>query len=118
VSVAIAEKLFLDNIFDGLLYPTVQMRANADNLALKPRYVDSNLMFLKAEFVRVKAVREFAFDIDVLDTATELTPDGTIVWKGHRDKWTLRNKDDQLTFVAENGEWVVRNAAGQIVDPD
>jgi hypothetical protein len=118
VSVAIAEKLFLDDIFDGLLYPTVQMKANADNFALKPRYADTNLRFLKAEFVRIKAVRAFAYDLDVLDTATELMPDGTIVWKGHHDRWTLRNEGDQLTFVVEDGEWVARDAAGQVVDPD
>jgi hypothetical protein len=118
VSVAISEKLFLDDKFDGLMYPTVQMKANADNFALKPRYADNNLKFLKVEYVRINGVRHFAFDIDVLDTATALAPDGTIVWKGHHDLWTLRSQGDQLTFSVENGEWIARDATGQVVHPD
>ena len=121
LSVAIAEKLFLDDMFDGLLYPTVQMRANADNFALKPRYADSHLQFLKAEFARINgidAVREFTFGIDVLDTATELTPEGTIVWKGHGDQWTLQSQGEELYLKVEDGGWVARDSTGRLVDPD
>lgn len=118
LSVAIAEKLFSDDMFDGLLYPTVQMQANADNLAIKPRYADSHLKFLKAEFARINAVREIALDIDVLDTAVELEADGKIVWRGRRDQWVLREQGDQLTLSVENGRWVARDNIGRIVDPE
>jgi hypothetical protein len=67
--VAIAEKLFSDKIFDALLYPTVPMNANADNLAIKPRYADTYLQFVRAEFAQITALREFSFDVDVLESA-------------------------------------------------
>ena len=117
ITVAVAEKLFLDDLFDGLLYPTVSMRANADNFALKPRYADKHLRFLKAEFARIDAERDFAYDITVLDTATELGDDGSIRWRGRLDQWVLRNQGDQLTFTAENGKWVARDASANIVEP-
>lgn len=117
LTVAVAEKLFMDDLFDGLLYPTVPMRANADNFALKPRYADKHLRFLKAEFARIDAERDFAYDITVLDTATELGDDGSIRWRGRLDQWVLRNQGDQLTFTAENGKWVARDARGKIVEP-
>jgi hypothetical protein len=80
LSVAIAEFLFTDDIFDGLIYPTVEMRANADNLALKPRYADKNLSFPKAEYARIDDLLEFSYKITVLDTANALAPDGTLLW--------------------------------------
>jgi hypothetical protein len=80
LTVAVAEKLFDGDPFDGLLYPSVKMYANADNIALKPRFADEHLRFLKAELVRIEAVREFAYNIQVLDTAPEIAPNGTIEW--------------------------------------
>jgi hypothetical protein len=116
LTVAVAEKLFSDDLFDGLLYPTVPMRANADNFALKPRYADKHLRFLGAEFARIDSERDFAYDITVLDTAAELGADGTIRWRGRLEQWVL-SKGEQLTFTAENGEWVARDASGNVVEP-
>ncbi len=80
LTVAVAENLFAGDPFDGLLYPSVRMRANADNIALKRRFVDDHLRFLKAEFIRIDAIREFDYDITLLDTAPEITTNGTIEW--------------------------------------
>jgi len=118
LSVAAAEKLFADDIFDGLLYPTVAMRANADNFALKLRYANDNLRFQKAEYARIERVRDFAYDITWLDTATELEEDGAIRWKGRLDQWVIREPYGQLTFTAQNGEWIARNRDGEIVQSE
>lgn len=118
LSVAIAEKLFADDIFDGLLYPTVAMRANADNFALKLRYANDNLRFQKAEYARIERVRDFAFDITWLDTATELEEDGTIRWKGRLDQWEIKEPHGQLTFTRQGGDWIARNQAGEVVQPE
>lgn len=117
LTVAVAEKLSSFDLFDGLIYPTVAMRANADNFALKPRFADAHLKFLKAEFARIDGVRDFGYDINVLDTATALRQDGFIQWKGHVDNWTLR-PGEQVAMHAENGEWVAKDLAGNIVPPD
>ena len=118
LSVAIAEKLFADDIFNGLLYPTVAMRANADNFALKLRYANDNLRFVKAEYARIDRVRDFAFDITWLDTATELAEDGAIQWKGRLDQWVIKEPYGQLTFTAQDGDWIARNRVGEIVQPE
>jgi hypothetical protein len=118
LSVAIAEKLFLDDLFDGLIYPTVAMRANADNFALKLRYANEHTQFQRAEYARIEHVRDFAFDITVLDMATQLGADGSICWKGRLDRWVLNEPGGQLSFTAENGEWVARDTNGKIVQSD
>ena len=118
LSVAIAEKLFIDDLFDGLLYPTTAMSANADNFALKLRYANEHMHFQRAEYARIEHVRDFAFDITLLDTATQLGSDGCICWKGRLDQWVLNEPGAQLTLTAENGEWVARDIHGSIVQAE
>ena len=108
VSVAISEKLLLDDKLDGLMYPTVQMKANADNFALKPRYADNNLKFLKAEYVRINGVRHFAFDSTRPGYSDRTGTRRHYSLEGITDLWTLRRQGDQLTFSVENGEWIAR----------
>lgn len=114
---AVAEKLFIHDLFDGLLYPTIQMRANADNFALKPRYADVHLKFLKIEFARIDSEYDFKYDITLLDTAITLGDDGSIQWRGRNDRWVVQNAGDQLTLSVENGRWVARDVNG-IVGPE
>jgi hypothetical protein len=104
LSVAIAERLFfLDDKFNGLLYPAVAMRANAYNFALKLPYAHEHLRFQRAEYARINKVRDFGFDTTLLDTATDLGVDGSICWKGRLDKWQIREPRGELTFTEENG---------------
>lgn len=58
ISIAIAEQHFQQNIFAGLLYPTLAMKANADNLVLKPEVVDSYLKLTRVEYILVEKVFE------------------------------------------------------------
>jgi hypothetical protein len=118
LSAAIAEKLFDADLFDGLLYPSIAMQANSNNVAIKPRYADQHLRFVRAEFARIDIVRDLQFDITVLDTAVALGDDGTIEWRGRLDNWVLRNKGDQITMSVENGHWVARNVHGNVVEPE
>ncbi len=119
ISVAIAEKLFLDDLFDGLLYPTIAMRGNADNLAIKSQYVDSKkLVFQNAEFIRIESKQDFNYQVNVLDFANSIKNDGTIEWKGRRGNWVLREKNDELSFEVENGMWIAKDKNGNIVEPE
>jgi hypothetical protein len=118
LSVAIADKLFADEHFDGLLYPAIAMRANADNFALKLRYANKHIQFQRAEYARIERVRDFAFDITWLDTATALQADGTICWKGRLDRWVIKEPYGQLNFTAEKGEWIARDKSGELVQPE
>jgi hypothetical protein len=52
--------------FAGILYPSVRMWANGDNIALLPWFVDKHLQFRKAVHVRIKGRIETSIDIDYL----------------------------------------------------
>lgn len=114
----VADFLFGDDQFDGLLYPTIAMRANSDNIAVKPRYADNHLRFLKAEYIRVDEVGDFSYRITILDTASGLDETGAILWRGRLPHWAMKDGREQLTFTVENGEWLARDMAGNIVEPE
>ena len=118
LSIAIAEKHFEDEIFAGLIYPSVAMHAEVDNMAIKPQYVDKYMCIEKVQYIQVnKHEKEFEYNITVLDSAESFGRDGEIEWKGPPQKWILDKTGDFLIFRVENGTWVARNETGDIVEP-
>ncbi len=67
ITVAIAEKLMGGAIinkdgskieFAGIIYPTIAMKGNADNLAIKPSFVDTRLTIEEVEYLRINTRSE------------------------------------------------------------
>jgi len=116
LTVALAE-MHLGTIIDhktqfaGVLYPSVRMWANADNVALLPWFVDDHLEFRKAVHVRIKGRTETSFDIDYLDAAHEFDDAGKLKWLGGIQAWTLQPKQGaKFLGVAgpdEDGDYTV-----------
>jgi hypothetical protein len=111
--------------FAGILYPSVRMWANGDNIALLPWFVDKHLAFRKAVHVRIKGRTETSIDIDYLDAAHEFDDAGKLNWLGRIQAWTLLPKqtakllgvagpDDDDYTVGEDGRpahWTAADAA-------
>ena len=116
ITIALAEKHFSDDIFNGLLYPSIAIKGRSDNLALKPNYVDKNLVIERVEYIQIISVRGFEYKIKVLDLATSFGKDGSIEWKDNPGKWYLKKKGDELILTVENGRWVARDKEGEIVE--
>ena len=66
----------------GVLYPSVRMWANRDNIALEPWFVDKHLEFRKAVHIRIEERRETQFDVDSLDAAHGFDETGNLKWSG------------------------------------
>jgi hypothetical protein len=116
ISIALAEMLGGQDLFNGLIYPTIAMRANSDNVAVKSLFADQHLQFVRTEFVRVDEVRESGFEAMGLDIATHIAGDGTIVWRDRPDQLTVM-KERPLVLTAENRRWAARDIDGKIVEP-
>jgi len=84
--------------FAGVLYPSVRMWANGDNLALLPWYVDTCLEFRKAVHVRIDDRTDTTFSITCLDTAKKLDSDGKLVWLDRLPQWTLTQPNQMALF--------------------
>ena len=117
VSVAIAERMMTDP-FAGVLYPSMSMWANADNVALRPSWVDANLRFVGVESVRVKVITGTTMEVEVLDYAT--SPDGeTLAWKGRGLNWVMRESGGVLRFESTGEIWrAFDDQTGRELDPE
>jgi hypothetical protein len=109
LSIAVAEKLLDADMVEGILYPSAAMWANADNFALRPRFVDQHLTAVYAEFVQVTAVAGTSISIDVLDEARRFSPDGSIEWLGHPGTWQISTPRGELKMEAKDGYWIARD---------
>lgn len=85
------------NKFAGVLYPSMRMWANGDNLALLPLYVDAHLRFMKAIHVRVDSRDDTSFSITELDSAKALSPHGGLAWECKPPRIVLVNQRAKLT---------------------
>ena len=116
LTVAISRKLLGNGPFLGILYPTVEMSGNADNVALTKDAADRALKFVSVEYVQVKSVKEGTYDIEVLDSASKVDLIGTLLWSGRRLQWQVPSKD-QLKIISNGLEWLAYDKYGQRVDP-
>jgi hypothetical protein len=104
--------------FAGIIYPSLAMLANADNIALKPEFADSFLKFESAEFMSIDGfVEPSTYTVTILDYANSTGKDGSIEWKGRLPKWDVP-PGGAMRFVVENGVWVARDMLGNIVAPN
>lgn len=117
LTIAISRKLLSSDFIDGLLYPTIQMSGNADNIALKTDAVDRLLNFVNVKYFAVKSVRGKEMDIDTLDSATRADLIGVLMWTGRNLQWKLR-PGELVKLVVEQGEFVAYDALGNRVDPE
>jgi hypothetical protein len=120
--------------FAGILYPSVQMNANGDNLALLPQYVDTKLEFRKAVHVRITDTGEKQFKIENVDAAHSFDENGKLAWLGRVKNWTLdkpfqrakltltagldEDGDYTLSSEGEPAHWVATDdSTGEVIQP-
>jgi hypothetical protein len=106
-------------LIDGLIYPTVAMSANEDNLALRPDFAKTKLRPVYAKYIEISAVSPTSVTYSTLDEARRFDVVDTIHWLGHEGEWVFKNVGDELTvtFVGAGRYWEARNAAGEVVEP-
>lgn len=116
LSAAIAQCL-LRGPADGLLYPSIAMSANADNIALRASVADEKLAFIGVERVRIEDVTPTGYQTSVLDYATA-DGNGVLDWKGRPPRWVISQPGGELKAVATPSGWQMFDEAGREVDPE
>jgi hypothetical protein len=119
--------------FSGILYPTIRMAANGDNLALKPERASSHLEFFKAKHIKIDDRNGDTISFSIIDFADSVLDDGNLRWKGRAPAFTLPAGDTGI-FTCEEGRdedgdylisadgkvchWVARDQRGNILKLD
>lgn len=119
VTSVLANIMMQADIINGLIYPTVQMRGNADNILLKPEYVDKHMEFVNVEYIHINEAKDNSFSIDRVDSATAKTlQNNKITWSGRPLQWELNKSGMAATFEYEkDGTWVAKGENGNIIEP-
>jgi len=115
LSIAITNKLIMGEILHGVLYPSIAMNGNSDNIVLKPSYVDENLEFVGVEYLEVVASEGMKYKHETLDSATEIDK-GELMWTGKLLGWTLDNQKS-IAFSSEGNDWSAKDETGNRSDP-
>lgn len=85
----IAQKLLASDLIEGILYPTVAMNGNADNLVLKPQVANSNLELQYVDLVKVTGIYGPVYTTKTYDSAVRINSNGKILWVGKNFRWNL-----------------------------
>jgi hypothetical protein len=118
LTIAIGRKLLMSNLINGLLYPTIAMSANADNIALKTEFFDLKMKLVSVEFVKVTEQKGMQYKLNILDSATRIDEKGNILWSGRRLHWVLRNRGEEIVVKSDGNIWVAYDKNGNRVDPE
>ncbi|MGC2202698.1 MAG: hypothetical protein WA633_21490 [Stellaceae bacterium] len=98
------------NQFAGVLYPSVRMWANGDNIALLPWFVDRHLKFRKALHIRIGKCEGSRYSIRYLDAANQFGSDGKLLWLGEMPSRTLQPRQAAICTcnfgVDDDGDYV------------
>lgn len=113
---AIAQKMTNGEVINGLMYPTVQMVGNADNIILKSDYFHDRVSFVNAEYIRIDSREGTEYKITVLDSASQVNNEGELQWSGRPLHWVLSG-GQQAKMKVHDGQWVAEDDKGNRVDP-
>ncbi|HVW60924.1 MAG TPA: hypothetical protein VHC48_12835, partial [Puia sp.] len=116
LTAAIANILLSGEKFDGLIYPTVKMFGNADNVVLDRRFVDKSLQLVSVEYLEVIENEGVQFKTEIIDTSIKWEECGNIEWSGRELGWNYPTLS-HITMKGENGEWVNLDEADRRIDP-
>jgi hypothetical protein len=114
-TIAIARKFFGGGLHDGLLYPSIAMKANADNAALKKESV-RKLRLYAVEYNHVTAVNGMEITSDLVDSSVTWDETGKITWNGRPLIWEL-GPYQTAHAKADDGFWTLYDTAGKEIFP-
>lgn len=113
---AIAQKMINGGVINGLMYPTVQMIGNADNIILKSDYFRDRVNFINAEYIRIESRKGVEYKITVVDSASQVNSNGELQWSGRPLHWELSG-GQQAEIKVHDGQWIAEDENGNRVDP-
>lgn len=116
LSIAISNIFLAGNVIHGIMYPTIAMLGNADNVVLKPYYYLENMDFVSIEYAVITGKEGMRYSWDIIDSATELDKTGNFIWSGRDLQWKV-NKDKKYTMKREAGNNVLYDEDGNRIDP-
>ncbi len=93
----------------GVIYPSLQMRGDADNAVFWPKFVHSSLMLAQVQYVLVEKAdySRLSFSLLTVGIANEFSNGVSIKWLDD-----LPSEDERRCHISfEDGKWVLRGGS-------
>ncbi len=112
-------KLYLQNPFQGLIYPTIKLDGSADNFAIKPFVIESEFLGLTSvEFIEIIDTENNNYTYKILDYCDTIDNDN-LHWYDFSTTWTTScNSEKEIVFVNESSEILAYDQYGDLILPD
>jgi hypothetical protein len=108
-SIAVAENFFHNDLADALLFPTVSMRADGDNLAIRTRFADRGLKAVSVSmWEKVADVAPFQVEYSYRDVSEKIGKRGEITWHGS-PAFQLTRPGEWVVLEARDGSWHIKH---------
>jgi hypothetical protein len=104
ISICLAELFMSDERIAGLMYPTIAMYADSDNIVLKPQFVDSHLTFDSAYYFAVTGVEPKRIHTQCFAVCVCADGGGHLKWIGPGRYWELRSGTESYLLPAQPAE--------------
>ncbi len=117
LTVAISNLFLASEELDGLLYPTIKMFGNSDNVAIKPKYVDDNLELVSVEYLEITNDEDAKYSTNALDAAISWDKDGVIEWSGRHLGWKMQS-GETVTSTFIGNDWVTKGVDNKRIRPE
>lgn len=117
ISAAIAHRLTAADAIDGILYPSIALNADNDNVAIKPSFADRGLRFVRAEYRLIHRVGAGRIRTEIIDTAVDLASDGRILWRGRPGVWRTQ-PGERPRFEVRDGKMRAFDSSGNEIACD
>ncbi|ALL05459.1 hypothetical protein AQ505_08115 [Pedobacter sp. PACM 27299] len=111
ISIAISNHLMDGECIEGLTYPSMAAKGNADNIALKPSFVNSGLRLLYTTYSKITSISNGRIFYEFLDTSDELNSDNGIIWSGRHLGYPI--PDGKMSYIEVNGRSVPIDPNGE-----
>lgn len=106
-----------DIYFSGLVYPTIRMNANADNLAIRKEDIDNgNVLPVSVVYVEVLCMSEKEYTYKIIDVATK-QKNGELLWNNLQKHWVTSTSEDLGFAYNDEGELCAYRSEFIEVDP-
>jgi hypothetical protein len=109
----IQDKEFKGNrAFDAIIYPSILMAAESDNMAIRRFSFHKKMKFVSADYLKIKNVNKTEFTFEEIDFANEVDDEGRIIWKGRKGNFVIPFGVEVVINQVGNNEFNIERKDG------
>lgn len=112
----IAKHLMNGKDLHGIIYPSIISNNQSHNLAIKPDFVDKFLSHINCTAYKINKIKtKFSYDVDEIDFG--INEQNSIIWKGRKKRWTIKENGASLKMKSNGWQWDAFDINNRLVDP-